>query len=191
METQQLVVDPGKAREIWKDYQKHLHYSTPVDKEIMHTYQMLAQGRIVIKALESIRVAGLGEDKLPKLAIVRADAKTCWLTPNTNGSARMAMKRDTHSTETRTFIDFPPGTFPGISVDRWHPEAIVPLIPIKLRPRRALQNYHVLFEAVWEKRVPIDPMLLRRIGRGDLWTVLAHWDLTDVERAVLASRLNG
>lgn len=74
METQQLVVAPEKAREIWRDYQKHLHYSTPVDREIMHTYQMLAQGRIVIKALESVRVAGLGEDKLPKLAIVRADA---------------------------------------------------------------------------------------------------------------------
>jgi len=32
---------------------------------------------------------------------------------------------------------------------------------------------------------PRDPALIRHI-RGDLWAVLAVWDLTELERAVLA-----
>jgi hypothetical protein len=32
-------------------------------------------------------------------------------------------------------------------------------------------------------------MLLRRIGRADLWLVVAGWDLTEVERAALSTRL--
>jgi hypothetical protein len=52
-----------------------------------------------------------------------------------------------------------------------------------------MQNYHVLFEAVWSKAPPSDPFLLRRLGKGDLWLVLAMWDLTEVERAALAARL--
>jgi hypothetical protein len=42
----------------------------------------------------------------------------------------------------------------------------------------------------WRKVVPKDPYLLRRIGDGDMWVVVAHWDLTEVERAALAHRLN-
>jgi hypothetical protein len=32
-------------------------------------------------------------------------------------------------------------------------------------------------------------MLLRRIGKGDLWLVVASWNLTAVEKAALATRL--
>jgi hypothetical protein len=35
--------------------------------------------------------------------------------------------------------------------------------------------------------VPRDPALIRRVA-GDLWTVLSVWDLTELERAVLAQR---
>src|SRR5258708_4807132 len=43
-------------------------------------------------------------------------------------------------------------------------EAIVPLVPVHLRPKRGLENYHILWEAEWTRVVPRDPMLLRRIG---------------------------
>ena len=63
-------------------------------------------------------------------------------------------------------------------------------IPLQLRPKRGLENYHVLCEAEWTgKAPPDDPMLLRRIGRADLWLVVAGWDLTAVEKAALATRL--
>lgn len=47
----------------------------------------------------------------------------------------------------------------------------------------------MLFEAEWRPEPPKDPALLRHIG-GDLYSVVAVWDLTELERAVLAGRLD-
>jgi len=64
---------------------------------------------------------------------------------------------------------------------------MVPPVPPGLRPASAIGNYHVLWEAEWERVAPADPALLKHIG-GDLYAVLAVWDLTELERAVLAGR---
>jgi hypothetical protein len=51
-----------------------------------------------------------------------------------------------------------------------------------------LAALHVLWEVErWELVPPTDPALIRHI-RGDLWAVLATWDLTEIERHVLAQR---
>ena len=62
-------------------------------------------------------------------------------------------------------------------------------MPVDIRPKRGIENYHVLFEAIWQPVPPVDPMLVRRLGEADLWVVVAAWDLTEVERTVLASRM--
>ncbi len=66
-------------------------------------------------------------------------------------------------------------------------EAMAPIVPPKLRPRlRRLRHCHILWEVEqWKLVPPRDPALIRHI-RGDLWAVLAQWDLTELERAVLA-----
>jgi len=66
----------------------------------------------------------------------------------------------------------------------------VPLIPVHLRPKRGLANYHILWEAEWRRLPPVDPLLIRRLGKGDLWVVVAAWDLTEVERAAIAARMS-
>lgn len=185
MQANQVTLDRDEARRLYLKYRTHQHYSQPVDLEIQRVYNAIAKGHLVIKALESIAQAGLGPDGLPKLAIIRADARMAYLRLSYEGGARYAMKRWQRDTETRCYIDLPPGSFASHATR--DAEAIVPLIPIELRPKRGLQNYHILWEADW-KEVPIDPMLLRRIGNGDLWIVCAAWDLTEVERAVLAGR---
>ena len=193
METQNIVVDRLEARALYRKYREHQHYAKPIDWEIQRTYQLIAQGRLVIKALESIVTAGVGEDGYPKLAICRADAETCFYQWSTNGSARMAMTQWARSNHRRQYIDFPAGSFPQPPKDRsgWsRQQAIVPLVPIDMRPKRGLANYHVLWEAIWRPAPPLDPMLLRRIGEADLWVVLAAWDLTEVERAALAARIH-
>lgn len=83
------------------------------------------------------------------------------------------------------------GCFPGQKDrGRWNAaQATLPLIPLHLRPQRALANYHILWEAEWTRIPPRDPYLLRRIGNADLWLVVAHWDLTEVERGALATRV--
>ena len=83
-----------------------------------------------------------------------------------------------------------PGMAP-LAVSWPYVEAPLPGIPLHLRPKRGLENYHILWEAEWERRPPGDPMLLRRIGKSDAWLVVAAWDITPVEQAVLATRMNG
>lgn len=191
METQQIVMARSEARSLFRAYKKHLHYSQPIDRECMRAYQLLAQGRLIIRALESIVRAGLNAEGLPKLAIARASAKQCNLVLRDDGSAYMTDSerwwRRANASPSR-WIDFSPGSFPGSRHVRDR-TALLPSIPLHLRPQRGLANYHVLWEAEWTNVSPRDPFLLRRIGQADLWLVVAQWNLTEVERAALSTRL--
>jgi hypothetical protein len=189
MQTERITVDRQEAAELFRKYKEHQHYSTPVDLEIQRVYDAIRKGQMVVRALESIRVAGLNAEGLPKLAIVRADAEKCSLYLNSHGGARFGANGWQPDRNRRCYIDMPAGTFPDTSKRHRHWQAMVPIVPIHMRPKRGLANYHILFEAEWSKVVPKDPMLLRRVGQSDLWLVLAAWDLTEVERAVLAGRL--
>jgi hypothetical protein len=195
MDVERIEMERQQARTLYREYRKHQHYSQPVDDEIRRTYQALGQGRVVIKALESIRLAGLGDNGLPKLAIIRADQRQCDCVVSWNGGAQFNAAGAAARRTRKTLIELPAGTFtvPAVNPSRlWEStrrgQAIVPLVPITVRPKRAIENYSILWEADW-KDVPIDPMLLRRIGKGDLWVVVAAWDLTPVERAALAARV--
>jgi hypothetical protein len=68
---------------------------------------------------------------------------------------------------------------------------VMPNVPPRFRPAKGLHLYDVLFEVdKWSRANPIvtrDPALLRRLG-GDLYVVCATWDLTELERHVLAGR---
>lgn len=195
MEVAKLEVSREAARALWQKYQTHRNYQTPdpIDAEIERIYKIIAKGGLVIRALESIVKAGLGSDGLPKLAIARADAQKCHLQIGVgSGNASMgdAQSHRGNASRDRRFL-FANGSFefPRSVSGRWNISAIVPHIPPDIRPARGLANYHILWEAVWTKEVPIDPMLLRRIGKGDTWLVVGAWDLTPVERAVLTDRL--
>lgn len=192
MHTEAIVLDREKARALWRDYRKHQHWSQPIDDDVMRTYQAIAQGKVVIRALDSIRVAGLNAEGLPKLAIVRADAEWCWLRAESDGAARFTMKESLlwgwRQQVTRQAIDFAAGSFAFPKARRV--KALAPQIPLPLRPKRALAAYHMLFEAEWAPVPPVDPMLLRRVGKTDLWIVCAAWELTEIEQAALAARLH-
>ena len=195
METEAITLGRMEADKLWRKYKEHRAYQTPIDAEIERVYSAIAKGKVVIKAVESIAKAGVGEDGYPKLAISRADQPKCIVNMYHNGSARMAHDAWINgNTAKGLYFDFPEQTFPttGTAVrTRNHnrAEAIVPHIPPDIRPARGLANYHILFEAIWSKVPPYDPMLLRRIGKGDLWLVVGAWDLTEVERAAMASRV--
>jgi hypothetical protein len=191
MNVEKIVVDRKKARELYREYKAHSSYGEKIDREIQRAYQLIAQGRMVIKALESIRVAGLNEQGLPKLAIANATATQVHLQRWANGSAVMASKRYERRSTHRIVFQTGAFNFPPPAPNSWYSDihAALPIIPIKHRPKEALANYHVLWEAEWRPIPPVDPMLLRRIG-GDMWLVVAAWDLTEVERAAMATRLS-
>jgi hypothetical protein len=192
MKVEQVVVDRKKALELYRAYKTHQHYSEPIDHEIQRAYQLIAQGRMVIKALESVRNAGLNAEGWPKLALMGALAKNCTCEMNKEGSVEFNKGGWGADRDKKNTFRFPVGTFRrAVPMTEWREtaQAMVPLVPIHLRPKRALGNYHILWEAEWRRVPPVDPMLLRRIG-GDLWLVVAAWDLTEVERAAMATRVS-
>ena len=66
--------------------------------------------------------------------------------------------------------------------------AMVPLVPPEAYPARGLDlaKHFVLWEVEdWDASPPEDPMLLKPIG-GNLCAVLYQWNLTDIERAIIA-----
>lgn len=195
MQTVPITIDRSKARELYRAYKKHRHYSEPMDDEIRRAYQLLAQGRLIIRALESVRAAGLGPDGLPKLAICRADKKVCRFDFGDGGRATMYAEgynvpwRENNKVPNNVCFYFERGSFTRTS-SHYGGRSILPPIPLHVRPQRGLANYHVLWEAEWTRVPPKDPYLLRRLGKSDMWLVVAMWDLTEVERAALATRMN-
>jgi hypothetical protein len=140
--------------------------------------------------------------RVPRLAICRAHCKHAWTDGvDEDGALRIQGKRTVADRNSYDVVRFPDGTFPagrrvsfrssvwetGISCEI---NAMVPNVPPPLRPAHSLKNYHLLWEADWSFAPgppPGDPALLKRIG-GDLYAVLAVWDLSEIERAVLSGR---
>src|ERR1700756_956299 len=121
MDVQNVVMTRSEARDLYRKYKDHKHYSTPVDREVQRCYQLLAQGRLVIKALESIKVAWLNAQGLPKLAIAPADAKQVECRVAANGSMTLDARgsRSYRSMDSqnliaqRAYFNFPASTFPA------------------------------------------------------------------------------
>lgn len=196
METSRIELSRGEATTLYRQYLTHREYQTPADHETQRIYHAISQGKVVIRAISSIIEAGLNAEGLPKLALAPADSKFCHLRLFPDGSGLMAGSDTaawaTRRSKTRT-VEFLAGSFP--TYPRTQPnrsgKARMPIIPPMHRPKRGLENYHVLWEAEWEPTPPRDPLLLRRVGSSDAWMVLAAWDLTEVERAVMATRMRG
>nr|RAW03963.1 hypothetical protein DBT41_10200 [Aerococcus urinae] len=122
---------------------------------------------------------------------MRATATECFYSGDRLGGGVFAASREARfNYRSRYRIEMPPDTFPRPTQSEAAKAGVakVPIIPVHLRPRHALANYHILWEADWHE-VPYDPYLLRRIGKGDMWLVVAMWDLTEVERSALSARI--
>jgi len=184
VEESKIKVDRKRAADLLTMYRQHADQLTKSDEEIARAYGHLARGKVIIRALHAIEQAGLDEQGLPRLAIARADIRkiTC-----TSWNGHLELKSDEPYTRARN------GNFsirmPGSSINTRRARADVPMIPVDVRPQKHLERYHILFEADWHD-YPVDPYLLRRIGQADLWLVLAEWELTDLERAVMSHRVN-
>jgi hypothetical protein len=183
LESTKLVVDKDRARELLQAYRAARAPRIAEDEAIITAYREIARGRVVIQAAQAIRNAGWDNDGLPKLAMTRADIRRCEC--QCNGTVVLFSASRTRQWCARFRVANMPQRPDG---RRWMAEATVPLIPLHLRPKASLRNYWILWEADWS-RAPVDPLLLRRLS-GDLWLVLAAWELTAVERAVLEQRVS-
>lgn len=205
-----IEMERPKAREAFLDYRRAVREHAEakldeaqreyeeIDRAVMQGYKQLAAGRQLLRLSHTIAEGGTvdveyhaGAKRMPALAVCRADARFCFC-DGISAAGRVVYRADGLRRKADTVsidraLESPPPELRG-----WGQfKAIVPTIPPPFRPPHKLSGYHLLWEAEWEPGVPPgDPALLRHLG-GDLYAVLAVWDLTELERAVLAGRAVG
>jgi hypothetical protein len=206
MELEQIQMDPAVAQAAYADYAKAVKINHDAeDQAIAQGYRALAEGKSLIQLSKVLAAGGTTTIEVrqswsremitmtvPSLAVCRADAKIAWTQGvDRDGGCEITADKRRNELHTRNRADrmlFADGTF---DAGRTGPpvRAIVPNIPPRLRPKRGLQLYTILWEATWapDPTAPEDPALLRRLG-GDLYIVLGTWDLTPLEQAVLSGR---
>jgi hypothetical protein len=172
---------------------------TVEDEAILAGYRAAARGLPVVMLSEVFNAGGWFDSGLPRLAIARADAT----------EVRVEVERawSTNETVDLVFLDEDWSVNRGALIGKHtvrvnriagrpqqqrsntRGQTIVPLIPPRHRPRKhRIRGFHILFEVeAWRPAPSKDPALLKHI-RGDLWAVMATWDLTELEMAVLSQR---
>jgi hypothetical protein len=169
-------------------------------------YAALAEGTPLISVTEAIRGGGFDEQKRPKLAIARADRKQVhfqwrpgspWATFDTRKGSRESnsLLCEIDMGRTHGVLNGNPPNQYGAFLEGF---ALVPMIPADVRStvNVDLADCFILWEVEqWADRplrsVPDrDPFLLKHLG-GDLYAVLAEWNLTELEQLVMTGRRDG
>lgn len=174
------------------EYEEALqHERTAEDEAIAQAYRAAKRGLQVIRLSQAVAMGGFFDDGLPHIAISRADATQCIVSWTGDNLVFSDDGRWRHEALVGAHHVRVPMRDTGVpAVRSWKRGlAPVPLVPPKQRPKRyRLHRCHILWEVdAWNMIPAKDPALLRHI-RGDLWAVLAVWDLTELERAVLSQR---
>ncbi len=174
-----------QAKQAYREYRAAVNEgrATDDDRLALKTYSNILRGLKVIDFFESLRIGGLDERMRPRLAIAPAKAEWCWFRPYFGFVSRTPVFAHTLSGVRRAGEVRIPRDLFGTGLCVKDCRAAVPQIPPQHRPK-SLDGYHILWEAKWEA-VPADPMLLRRLDGSHLFAVVAQWDLTPVEQAVL------
>lgn len=196
MNVEQITMPKDQALALLRSYRAGLYRSHEAKaraeyEAVVRGYRALARGTPIISLTASMRRAGVDHLHRPRLAVARADVRVVHYYVRV-GEPRFTYGESSvwETCRTRCFM-LPEGTFPSAvpkDLVELRYRALVPLIPPHLVPARPrLDKLFILWEATWEQVPPADPMLLRHL-HGDLYAVLAAWDLTEVERAVISGR---
>lgn len=196
-----ITMEPAVAREKLKAYRASRHKDAEEQyRQCAEGYQALAAGTPLLNLDDVFRNVLVDENGRPKLAIARADRRevgffwgpeqdSAWFDCSKDFQARSFVWRSTLA------VSVAMGRTHGLKDGRWDRRVagytLIPMVPADIRPKHGqLRNLHILWEVEqWSdkpvrSRAPSDPMLLKHIG-GALYAVLAEWDLTPLERAIL------
>jgi hypothetical protein len=182
------------ARESYRAYRQTVKNKTATRDDLMlyRGLRALLRGAKVLDINKAIGQGGRDARGLPRLAVARADWESVICDGQWNdGRQVFRFSVQMWGRRRRGTVDVPASSFPVAEVPA--PPTVrascqVPLIPPAHRPAGPLTDYHLLFEAEWRKVPPADPLLLKKVD-GPFFVVLAAWNLTPLEQAVLAARL--
>ena len=208
MNVTKIEMDPQVAEEKIQAWLAERHVDQAVVKaDCLKGYEALAAGKVLVHLDAAIRGGGFHASGFPKLAIARADREQVRFTWGSTSSVALYDTRDQfHSGRWSPTLRLNVQMMrePNVSVRRTDGSSYyrsldgyskVPLLPAECRPETGqLRDWFILWEAEhWYSRdyhaqPDRDPMLLEHVA-GQLYAVLAEWELTELERAVMAGAL--
>ena len=136
-----VTVDKEVARDALRAYRQAKAPVTEEDRSIMTAYREIARGRMVVQAIESIRVAGWKPNGTSVLALIRADIRRIRGSFSHSAVSFTAATSRGHWKGHVRVDRMPPRPASALT---WNAEATVPLIPLQHRPKASLANYHIL-----------------------------------------------
>lgn len=184
-----IVIPEDEARARLAEYEAAVREERNAqDEALAMGYRAAVRGLPIIRLSETVAAGGFFDDGLPRIAVVRAGETECYV--RWDGSALMyndGVSQNRGALVGKWTVRVPMAAAKPAKVTWKGGSTIVPSIPPRHRPKpRRLKHCHILWEVEsWTPVPPHDPALIRHI-RGDLWAVLAVWDLSELERAVLA-----
>jgi len=176
-----IIVPPELAEQKLDEYKIILKTQRRAeDVEMRRMYKAAMKGKPIIDVLAAWKSTGL-KDGYPRLALARADWSECHFS-KWNKQFR---DNDRGLRAREHWIRIPDDAWDWGQVLPRDAHAPVPFMPPSVRPKRWLSSYHILFEVEKWTEYPADPFLLKHIT-GWLFVVEAEWDLTQLERSLLA-----
>ncbi len=208
-----VTLNKDDALAKFNEYKSALRVSrSQHDRMMKSVYGALSEGLGVINPKAAIIKAGVDDENYhPKLAISRADRDTVFFARQHwdnraffSSSERFFLRVPNKAAQAkRDQFMFDVGQLPRSEAlqQKWGRDtlyeqivkATVPIIPPEHRPEGFLNQYSILWEVEkWEalprpQRAPGDPMLLKPLAQTGLYAVMAHWDLTEIEKMVLGA----
>ena len=186
-----------KANQEWVKYCAVLRRRDDADdtshlKDLKKVFFQLSKGNRLIDLYESIKQAGKNEIDQPRLGFSRADKTRVVFLKGRNGSGiYMSEVAYRYSMDDMAaYVRMPEGTFGNwTKYGQWRSDrkltATLPIIPANYFPKGDLKNFYLLWEVdAWTEEPPHDPFLLKRVTKN-IYLVLAAWELSEIERAVL------
>jgi hypothetical protein len=187
-----ITMEPKAAQAKLEAYQAYLRRRADEEyQKAAEGYAALATGKPLLNLADAFTTAGLHQDGRPKLAIARADRRQVRMIWRQGAFWFNALKNPHQSNYSGDLIVIVPFDRPRSGWIEGY--SLVPMVPADVRPPESLKNFFVLWEVEqWADRPLIaipdrDPCLLRHLA-GDLYIVEAEWDLTPLERAIMAGR---
>lgn len=204
MNAKTISMDRNEAREKAAAYRSQLKRRKDAEYEAAaEAYELLAKGKTLIDVGIAIREGGFDAKMRPKLALSRADrmqVRFTWEPHDDIGRFDSNLNAGGWGRKRPQFVEavnfnrrhnvvYGPNNW-GKRVEGF---ALVPMVPADVRPNVRMVDCHILWEVEeWSDtqigpKPPVDPYLLKRV-RGDLFVILAEWNLTELERLVMSGR---